>query len=255
MPIIINRLCFSKNGFLRDEFDTIFHSLFNNAKNHLDIIITLSKIKKGLTRNRIISKSKISSGGKITYTLNELIASGFIEKQIPFNGKKQALYRLTDEYNLFYLKFIKNKNTNTSNTWQTMYNQNSYKIWSGFSFENVCLKHIHQIKEGLKITGIYSNYGSWVKKNKKQGTQIDLLIDSADNTINICEIKFYNSKFILTKSYANTLREKVAIFKEKTKTKKNIFTTMITTYGVKQNKYSLQHIQNELTIEDLFINI
>ncbi len=252
---IINKLCFEKDAFLQNEFDNIFYSLFDNANNHITIITVLSKVKKGLTRKEIITKSKLKSGGAITNTLNELIASGFLEKQIPFSGRKSSLYRLTDEYTLFYLKFIKNQSQNSTNTWQTMYSKNSYKIWSGFSFENICLKHINQIKEGLKITGIYTKTGSWVEKNEEKGTQIDLLIDRADNTINLCEIKFYNSEFTLTKSYVDILRNKISVFKEKTKTKKNIFTTLITTYGIKINKYSTQYIQNELLIDDLFIDV
>lgn len=252
---IINRLCFAKDGFLQNEFDNIFYSLFENANNHIAIIIALSKVKKGLTRTSIITKSKLKSGGAISNTLNELIASGFIEKQIPFNGKKQALYRLTDEYTLFYLKFIKNQSVNSVNVWQTMYTQNSYKIWSGFSFENICLKHINQIKEALKITGIYTKTGSWIEKNKTQGAQIDLLIDRTDNIINLCEIKFYNSEYAITKPYADNLRNKLIVFKEKTKTKKNIFTTMITTYGLIKNKYSLQYVQNEITMDDLFLSV
>ncbi|MCF6349723.1 MAG: AAA family ATPase [Flavobacteriaceae bacterium] len=249
---IINRLCFLKDGFLRTEFENIFYSLFKFATNHISIITILSKVRSGLSRKEIVVKSKIKSGGTVTKTLEELMESGFIQKQIPFDGKRQSLFRLTDEYTLFYLKFIKNSNENSKENWQAIYNQNSYKIWSGFSFETICLKHINQIRVGLKIAGIHTISGSWVEKNKHQGAQIDLLIDRADNIINLCEIKFYNDKFLISKSYANILRNKVNTFKIKTKTKKNIFITMITTYGVKQNQYSLQYVQNQIVIDDLF---
>ncbi len=251
----INRLFFEKDGFLRNEFDAIFYSLFDNASNHIALITILSKVKRGLSRTALIAKSNIKSGGTITKTLNELIASGFVTQQTAFNTKTKSLYRITDEYTLFYLKFIKNNTNNTGEVWQYMYNQNTYKIWSGLSFESMALKHVNQIKEALKIAGIYTKSGSWTENNNKQGAQIDLLLDRADNSINICEIKFYNTEFIITKTYAKSLLNKRNVFKEKTKTRKNIYITMLTTYGVKKNKYSLQLVQNELTIDDLFIDV
>jgi len=253
VAMFIDRLCFSKNGFLRSEFDNIFFSLFEKAHNHMAIVKTLAKVRKGLTRPEIISKSKLKTGGTISKTLHELEESGFIESYTPLNGTKNRLFRLSDEYSMFYLKFIKNQKVSTGGIWQNMYNQNSYKIWSGFSFETVCLKHVEQIKSALGVSGIRTNSGSWSEKNVKQGAQIDLLIDRADNAINICEIKFHSSPFTISKAYANTIFNKINTFKNKSKTKKNIFTTMITTFGVKKNKYKLQLIQNELVMDDLFL--
>ena len=57
------------------------------------------------------------------------------------------------------------------------------------------------------------------------GAQVDLLIDRADNTINLVEIKFSQGEFTITKSYAAELRRKVAVFKGVTATRKNVFLT------------------------------
>lgn len=81
--------------------------------------------------------------------------------------------------------------------------------------------------------------------------QIDLLIDRNDQVINLCEIKFYNEEFTITKSYAKQLRNKRGIFQGVSKTKKHIFLTMITTFGLKENQYS-QEIDNSLTMDVLF---
>ena len=62
----------------------------------------------------------------------------------------------------------------------------------------------------------------------QKGTQIDLIIDRQDNTVNLCEIKFYNDEFTLTKAYAENLREKRRIFKRLSKTRKQVFITLIT---------------------------
>ena len=249
---IIDKLCFAKDGFLRTEFDVIFYSLFIKAENHIAIVKALAKVRKGLTRAEILKKTKLKTGGTFSKTLNELTESGFISYYLPYKGTKDRLYRLTDEYSMFYLKFIQGSSSEVG-TWQTMYSQNAYKIWSGFSFETICLKHIKQIKQSLGISGILSTTGSWVEKNDKQGAQIDLLIDRNDNAINLCEIKFHNSVFTITKSYAESLRYKKQIFQEKTKTNKNIFITFVTVYGLIINQHSLEVAQNEITMVDLFI--
>ena len=136
-----------------------------------------------------------------------------------------------------------------------MYGQQSYKIWSGFSFETICIKHIEQINEGLKISGINTVHGSWIEKNSRNSAQIDLLIDRDDNVINLCEMKFYGTEFTIDKKYANEIAKKVHAFISKTKTKKNVFVTFITSYGLKSNQYSRQYVQSELTMDALFIDV
>ncbi len=249
----IDRLCFKKDGFLRTEFQNIFNSLFTHHYNHEAVIRTLASVRKGLTRTEIGLKSKVKSGGTLTKTLSELEESGFIEKYLPYKGTKDSLFRLTDEYSLFYIKFIEKTKPSNSNVWNNMQAKQSYKIWSGFSFETVCIKHVEQIKAALKISGVNSLSGSWIDKNKTGGAQIDLLIDRDDNVINICEIKFHKAKFKISKKYAAELTEKIQVFTDVTKTKKNIFLTFITSYGLYNNIYSKQLVQNELTIDALFI--
>lgn len=248
----IDRLCFRKDGLLRQEFKNVFASLFERHEAHETVIQTLASVRKGMTRTEIVNKSKLKSGGSLTRTLNELEESGFIEKYTPYQGRKDSLFRITDEYSMFYLKFIEITKPSKSEIWSKLSNQSSFKIWAGFTFETICIKHIDQIKAGLKISGIYSETGSWVGKSPENGVQIDLLIDRADNVINLCEMKFYNAEFSIDKKYAKELRNKVSSFSKYTKTKKNVFLTFITSYGLKTNEYSLELVHNELTVDDLF---
>ena len=249
----LDRLCFIKDGFLRTEFDNVFASLFDHHDNHEAVIRTLASVRKGLTRNEVLDKSKINSGGALTKTLLELEESGFIEKYLPYKGTNDSIYRLTDEYSMFYIKYIERTKPSKNNIWIKMYGQPSYKIWSGFSFETICIKHVEQIKEGLKISGINSTHGSWIEKNVQNGAQIDLLIDRDDNVINMCEMKFYNTEYAIDKKYAKEIANKVNTFTSSTKTKKSVFVTFITTYGLITNQYSNQYVQNELTIDHLFV--
>lgn len=254
---LIDRLCFKKDGFLRMEFESVFASLFEHYDNHETIIRALASVRKGLTRSELLAKCKIKTGGTLTKNINELEHSGFIEQYLPYKAlKKSSLYRLTDEYSMFYIRFIEKTKPSTNDIWIKKYRKQSYKIWSGFSFETICIKHVEQIKEALKISGINVSYGSWIEKNNNtNGAQIDLLLDRDDNVINICEMKFYNTKYSIDSKYANEISNKINTFASLTKTKKNTFVTFITTYGIIGNKYSKQLIQSELTMNDLFIDV
>jgi AAA+ ATPase superfamily predicted ATPase len=251
----IDRLCFEKDGFLRTEFNNIFESLFERYDNHEIIIRALASVRKGLTRTELLKRSKVKSGGTITKTLQELEESGFIEKYMPYKGIKDSIYRLTDEYSMFYIKYIEKTKPSTNGIWVKMQGQQSYKTWSGFSFETICIKHVEQIKEGLKISGVNVVYGSWIEKYTLNSAQIDLLLDRDDNVINLCEMKFYNTKYTIDKKYAEEIVKKVNAFSASTQTKKSIFVTFITSYGLKINQYSKQLVQSELTLNDLFIEL
>lgn len=102
--------------------------------------------------------------------------------------------------------------------------------------------------KGLAIGGIDANTSSW----KNENTQIDLLIDRSDRTINICELKFSENQFTISKSYANNIRKKKNEFKTKLNHRKNIIVTFVTTFGVKENKHSLDVMDNQVTMDSLF---
>ena len=245
----IDKLCFSKDGFLREEFKKLFVSLFDNSEKHLAIVKTLAKCKKGITRQELIAQSGIPTGGDFSLKLEELIVSGFISEYNYFkNKKKLGLYRLSDEYSLFYLKFIQPNEGNGAGTWQRLFKKQTYTSWSGFSFETLCLKHIHQLKKSLRIDAVYSTNSSWFNNN----AQIDLLIDRDDNIINLCEIKFYNSIFSIDKKYYLNLKNKINEFQQESATRKNIHVVMLTTYGLKPNEYSAELVQNTLNMNCLF---
>lgn len=247
----IDRLCFERQGFLREEFHNVFASLFDHAGNHEAIVRALSKVRKGLTRNGVLKKSRVPSGGTLSSTLEELEQSGFIEHYTPYKGSKDPLYRLSDEYSLFFLKFIEGSRP-AKGQWARLSRESSFKAWAGFSFETICIKHVDRIKEGLKIAGVRSVEGSWVGKGADSGAQVDLLIDRDDHVINLCEMKFANAPFRIDKKYAGELTDKVSAFTSMTRTRKSVFLTFITTHGLAANEHSRQLVQNALTSDVLF---
>jgi hypothetical protein len=253
VPQILDQLFLEEQAPLKNEFQNLYASLFKNNTLHEKIVAALASKNKGLTRNEIIQTSGIKSSGDLTTVLEELVQCGFIKPVFPINKTKEdALYRLIDEYSLFYFKFLKEDTTQSS--WLQITQKPMYKIWSGYAFENLCFKHVASIKKAMGINGILTNEYSYVLKGDEntKGTQIDLVIDRADNCINILEVKFYEEIFEVTNSYAQQLSEKVRVFKEKTSTKKNIFVTMLTVFGVKKNANYLNIVTNQLLLEDLF---
>lgn len=209
-----------------------------------------------MTRKEIIEVCKLTTGGYATQLLEELTESGFIAPYIPF-GKttKEALYKLTDEYSLFYLKFIEGNKATGTGTWLKFYSGTSWLSWSGNAFESICMKHILQIKRAIGIENVYTEVSVWQYKPKnktERGAQIDLLIDRHDSCINICEMKFSVNAFEINKAYSKELDNKLSVFQEQTKSKKTLFLTMITTYGVKNASDYPGLIQKEITMEALF---
>lgn len=250
----VDRTCFQKDGALINEYDVLFKSLFDNSDHHHQIVEALYSRKQGLTRSEIIELTDLKSGGTLTKVLNELEESAFIEVTVPYQmNKTKALYKLADNFTLFYLKFMRNTSRKRMD-WQNMVNGQSWKSWSGLAFERLCFVHLRQIKRALKLEAIQSSVSPWKQNNEEQGAQIDLLIDRADRVVNICEIKFSSAEFIIQKDYARKLRNKISLFSNSPGNKrKNCFLTMITTFGVNQNEYYHELVQNEVKLRDLFI--
>lgn len=254
---VIDRLCFTKDGPLLAEFKNLYASLFANADQHEKVVRALAQKGKGLTRQEIIAECGFTTGGGTSKILKELEESGFITPYVPF-GKtiNESIYKLSDEYSLFYQKFIGDARATGAGTWLRQSATPSYISWSGFAFESVCQKHTLQIKKVLGIAGVLTQVSSWRyvpgKGEGEKGAQIDLLLDRQDRCINICEMKFATDEFIIDKKYAGDLDNKVNVFRRETGTKKTLFPTMVTTYGVRKNDYYTGRIQGEVLMGDLF---
>jgi len=235
----IERICFAKDGLLRTEFDNLYRALFKNFNKHLAVVRAISTKSKGLTRKEIIALTKLPESGVTTKVLDELEKSGFIRKYLPFNKRvRGGLFQLVDFYTLFFLRFIEKSNPLDENTWINTIDNPTQRAWSGYAFEQICLYHTQQIKKALSILGVLTKTSTWQSKQKRNGAQIDLVIDRRDHVINLCEMKFSITPYTITKSYADKLMQKISIFREETNTTKALHLTMITTKGLKQNNWS-----------------
>jgi AAA+ ATPase superfamily predicted ATPase len=254
LPQNIDNMFFNNSATLQKEFTEIYNSLFRKAEKYISLIIALGEKRMGLSREEIIKLTKLKNGGAISKMLEELEQCGFIRSYFAF-GKLQRdkIYQLTDLFSLFYLNFIHNKSID-ENYWTINFMTPAINSWRGYALEQVCLLHIPQIESKLGISGVSTNYSTWRNTDieNNQTTQIDLVIDRNDNVINLCEMKYSNKEYEITKSYSDILRIRHATFAEVTKTRKTVHTTMITTFGVKHNMY-WGHIQSEIIMDDFFV--
>ena len=248
----VDNLIFNESGELRNEFNNLYASLFKNHENYVKIVEALAKKAVGLSRDEILTLSKLQDGGTTTKILQELEECRFIRKYNAIDKKtKDGLYQLTDFYTLFYFKFIEKNEYNDPHFWSTSIDSPLHRSWSGYAFEQVCLDHIDQIKRKLGISGVQCKTASWRSRIADPGAQIDLLIERKDQIINLCEMKYSIAEFSIDKNYSQTLRNKVGAFRNESKTKKAIHLTMVTTFGIKPNEYA-GIVQNEVVIDDLF---
>ena len=249
----IDRLFFAESGKLRYEFSELYDSLFRDSSRYITIVKTLGQHNSGLTRDEIINKTSIENGGGLSRMLDDLQLCGFIQ-YVNDNPRKKngGLYKLTDNFTLFYFKFMSGNKTNDERFWSNNYNSALRLSWVGLAFERVCFQHVRQIKDALKIGGVMANiYSMCIKSKSGKGTQIDMLIDRADHTVNLCEMKFSKKEFLIDKEYCQILQNKIDVFHELTNYKKTLLLTMITIQGIEHNGY-WSMVQNEVTGDDLF---
>jgi uncharacterized protein len=252
----INDICFTENGLLRYEFNRLYPALFDNPEHHIAIIRTLGTSQKGLNRTEIINLAKVPNGRSTTQVLEELEQSSFIMAYHPFGKKKKdKLYRIADEYSVFYLRFIENQPYAGDGTFMQLSQLQAYKTWTGYAFENICMKHILSVKNALGVSGVYTQTFSFFKKanETEEGLQIDMLIERADRVIDLFEIKFYNTEFTMTKAYAEKLSQRIRLFTSLSKTKHQVRLSMITPFGLKNPNYSPGLLHSDFTMDALFL--
>ena len=250
----LDRLFFSENAELQKEYRRLFYSLFRNAQPYQDIISVLAKKSSGMTREEISKALHVDNNGKLGDMLTDLVYCDFIRKYNVRDKKiktNSALYQLVDFYTIFYNTFA-SKNSTEEHYWSRNATSSEVKSWYGLAYERVCQAHLPQIKQALGIASVKTEHYSWKSKTLTDGAQIDIIIDRADNTINLCEVKYCDHEYQLDKDEFFKINHRVEAFEEETQAKSTILPTMITTFGLAKGMYSDQIIV-KLTMDDLFV--
>ena len=245
------------NAIFGNEFTYLYSSLFENPLPYINIISILGKQKKliGMQRSEIMKKMDMNDTGRLSKYLKELEDCGFIRRYKKYGHiEKESIYQLIDNYTIFYFKFLANGVTD-SHFYSNSIDLPSRRAWSGYAFERVCLWNINSIKTTLGIDNILSDVSSFIVDSDEEkgiyGSQIDLVIERRDRMINLCEMKFSSSEYVIDKDYDKELRNKRDDFKRATKTKYSVNTVMITPFGLFNNSYS-RNVFKSIDMDDLF---
>jgi hypothetical protein len=248
----VDRIYFTPDAPLKNEYANLFRALFKNADGHIKVIEALASKRKGLLREEISEKAKIKGGGTLTKVLADLVCCGFVQEYLAFGKQKRdRIFQLIDPFTFFHLTFAEKQKRFAENFWLHYSTTPAHSAWSGYAFELACLLHMPQIKNSLGISGVLTEASSWRSRSAACGAQIDLVLDRSDKIINLCEMKFASAEYTVDKSYSRKLREQRTAFLSETGTRKAAHTTLVTTFGLMQNKYSAE-ILFQLTMNCLF---
>ena len=258
LPENVDALVFRRGGDLSNEFDELYNALFNKADRYITIVRLLATKRQGFTRSEI-EKATGFGGGGLTKMLDNLERCDFIIAYTQFGNKtKQTLFRLADFYTLFYFQFVENNRTRDEQYWQHHFTDRSVEAWEGFTFEEVCLRHLPHLKQGLGIAGMATEASAWrfvpQKGDERKGAQVDLVIKRADKVIHLVEMKFSEMPYTISKDYAQQLRDRRLLFMEATGIAHGVVLTFITPNGLAKGAHS-SIVYSQLTAEDLFATL
>ncbi len=202
------------------------------------------------------------ASGTLVQILANLCACGFVAKRAPlFRERRGSLYTISDEFTLFYLKWMAahRAGDDAGGVYaQAIASSQGYRSWRGFAFEMLCLKHHQQIRSALGLRGISAVPGvfyAYDLETGKRTARVDLLFDRADRTITLCEIKYRDSEYEITKADCDAVKRRVAALRDYLRTNRvadrNMAVAFITPFGVKRNKHFNELQPAVVHLEDL----
>lgn len=242
----IDALCLHKDGALRTELERLYASLYKDDKKYLQVVRALAGRRGSLLRGDLLKAAGLHTGGGATTILTNLQEGGFINESIPPGRQsRDRFYRLTDEFSRFHLQWLARR---PPSSWQQVRGTPRWRAWAGLAFEGLCRKHAPALQRALGISGVAAEVGGWVHPE----AQIDLLMDRADGVISVCEMKFTEGPFTITKSYADQLRRKLQVFREATRTRKALHLVFVTSYGVTENRWARELMDHSIPMDALF---
>ncbi len=197
----IRRLCFAPEGLLFNEFDQIFHALFERRSElYRRIVMALANARLNL--GQVCEAIGLQKSGVVSSYLNDLTLAGFLAKDPTWElkttkAKRQHLYRVKDNYLRFFLRYVdprrseiqqnrfSDKPLETLRGWQSM---------MGLQFETLVLQNRHFVWQSCGLTpGEIAQDGPFFQTptTRRQGCQVDYLIQTNQGPIFLCEIKFH----------------------------------------------------------------
>jgi AAA+ ATPase superfamily predicted ATPase len=193
-------LCFQPNGLLVNEFDRIFHDLFGHYGTIYKKIIY--SLRAGMLSQSEIRKTlNYPHSGTLSKHIHNLILSGFVTEHFQWSLKsgnvgRQSLYRLSDQYVRFYLRYIEpNLPLIRRGDFDTneLVKLPGWDSIMGLQVESLLLQNRSLLLESLDIRGqniIADNPYLQKATTRRKGCQIDYLIQTNQRNLFVCEFKF-----------------------------------------------------------------
>lgn len=252
----IDRLLYSGDGELKGEYERLFKSLYRSPEPYIKVMDIICRKKSGLTRDEISEAMKSTDNGHLSEYLDNLEKCDFIRIYHVKDSKGRKLkktggiYQVMDFFTIFHHSFLSSPTTDR-NYWSNHIGTPVVNSWYGLAFERVCMYHIEQLKKALGISSIGVEYYSWRSSVSRPAAQIDLVIEGANRVINVCEMKYSESEYAITKSEDLKIRNRVGAFRMETGTRCSVFPILITTYGLQRNSYS-GNMKKVIVMDDLY---
>lgn len=246
---------FFANDASKQEFKDVYVGLFKSSEKYIDIVKVLGKHFYGQKRSEIAAAIGMKTGGGLSKMIENLKLSGIIREYTRYGGeRKESVYQLTDFFSLFYLRFIEGNSVARRGSWRSLQRTPAFFAWAGNSFELLCIIHQQQLCDKLRIVNMTDCYCWRGKASDGSSAQIDLLIEwHGERTDYLCEMKFSENKYTITKELEEDLLNRVDAFmiSKQRKPSHSLQVIMVTTLGLRDRRVSTC-VNNEVVLDDLF---
>lgn len=251
----MQRLCFKRDGVLFNEPKKLFISHFGRTPHYQKIVDYLARAPRSPS-SKLIKNLRLSSGGRLSEYLENLVLSGFIEEyspiQVQSSKSKLKRYSIKDYFLRFYYNFVYPNSSqieqqSPSSPQTQLVDMRRFSIWQGLAFEHMCKNSSSIIAKILGFDGIQYNVGSWFKRaDQKNGFQIDLIFIRADGVVTLVECKYLqNIKVDTIKQF----QKKVERIQEELNPK-HVQKVLVTVYPASFSKVNTQYFDKIIEFKD-----
>ncbi|MGZ3748496.1 MAG: DUF234 domain-containing protein, partial [Pseudobdellovibrionaceae bacterium] len=201
----------------------------------------------------LANKLKYPSGGSLKGYLDNLEMAGFCRRyrDVFTHSRKGQKYKLVEPFlRFYYSQMSPHKGLIETNTDRDLYSQlvkPKISSWMGFAFENFCINNAELIGKKLGINNLITSFGSHFAKS--DGIQFDLIYIRSDETLTVCEIKYYTDP--VSSLVIREMKDKLKNFKVPRGF--SVVKALITVNGADKAVVESGYFDSILTVEDFFI--
>ena len=247
----MNRLCFSRNAPMVQEVQKIFFGQFREPDFYRRIAVYL---KQGPQPMVAIGRHVgLPSGGGLKRYMDNMEQAEMVRTIVPISWrpvKKSHRYTLSDEFLLFYFKFMEPhmKTIQTSQSphlFETL-TRGAWEPWLGMAFERFCQKNAWYLAMKMGFGDQMIQAAPLFHRGEK-GFQFDLVYGRSDGVIVVCEIKHFNAP--LTTKIIPEMEKKLSRFKVPRGV--TIEKALISLYGADQALRESGYFHHDIALKDI----